>query len=591
MTSNPRPWLVGRLLPLALSATLLITACAGTAAAAGGRQTIRFDGRTLRAPAAWPVYRLAEHPGMCVRLDRRAVYLGTASAQQSCPADAIGRRRAILVEPRSSGSRRLRLPRAVASGARASRSGAVFTGLGFDACSTPSGRSMSAWEESPYRAVGVYIGGVNRACSQPNLTPEWVAAQTAAGWHLIPTYVGLQAPTSSCTSCAKLSSSQATAQGAAAAVDAVEAASEVAMGPGSPIYFDMESYSRTSSATEATLAFLEAWTKKLHELGYASGVYSSSGSGIADLGDQVGGGYELPDQLWIANWNDAQSTSDPAVPGSAWTQHQRIHQYHGGHNESYGGVTINVDNDYVDAATVGTATLPPAPTDNPIGALDLASAPAPGQVRIRGWAFDPNAPTEPLSVRLTVGGREGEPGVASYDLGPVADRSRRDVRLGYPEAGGHHGFDLATPTVMSGRQRVCAYALDIEPGEDSLLGCKGVTIPVAIRLSNLRAGRNRVQVRIACLWPAGTECPGQIVLRTRFRVPVAHYRGRGPRTRPVNRVLGRGAFTLHGGEAQTFRVPLSAGGRKVLNLRSRLKTHVLVAIPGGRRAGVVELRG
>src|SRR4029078_13673265 len=159
--------------------------------------------------------------------------------------------------------------------------------------------------------------------------------QTAAGWHLIPTYVGLQAPTSACSSCAKLSSSQATAQGGAAAVDAVEEANAVAMGPGSPIYFDMESYSRTSSATAATLAFLEAWTKKLHALGYLSGVYSSSASGIADLGNQVGSGYELPDQLWIANWNGSTSTADPVVPSNAWTHHHHIHQKRGAHNRTY----------------------------------------------------------------------------------------------------------------------------------------------------------------------------------------------------------------------------------------------------------------
>jgi hypothetical protein len=578
-----------------LRTALLLMALAGllsllpaSSLAAVGKRTLHFDGRNVSVPRSWPVLRLAQHPRMCVRLDRRAVYLGAPSPQQDCPADAMGRRRAILVEPRS-GASVSALPRA--SAGRASRSGTVFTGLGFDACTAPSARSMNAWKESPYRAVGVYIGGLNRGCSQPNLTPEWVAAQTAAGWHLIPTYVGLQAPTSACSSCAKLSASQATAQGVAAAVNAVEEASAVAMGPGSPIYFDMESYSRTSSATAATLAFLEAWTKKLHELGYVSGVYSSSASGIADLGDQVGSGYELPDQLWIANWNGAQSTSDAAVPSNAWTQHQRIHQYRGGHNESYGGVTINIDNDYVDGSTVGEATLPPTPEDDPVGALDLAQAAAPGQVRIRGWAFDPNVPTEPVAIRLVVGGREGEPGVASYDLGPVANLPRRDVRLQYPEAGGRHGFDLTMPTVKSGRQRVCTYALDVEPGEDSLLGCKGVTIPVAIQLSKLKARPDRVQVRVTCLWPAGTDCPGQIVLRSRYRVPVSHYRGRGPRTRPVTRVVGRTAFHLTGGQGHTYRVPLTATGRKLLRLRSSLKTHVLVAIPGGRRIGVVELRG
>ena len=565
---------------LLLSALLLPTAVAGA-----GTRGIHFDGRTVQAPDGWPVYRLAQHPGMCVRLDRRAVYLGRPSSSQRCPAGAMGRRRAILVEP-GGGARASALGFA-ARRATASAAGASFTGLGFDACTTPSSRAMAAWKESPYRAVGVYIGGVNRACSQPNLTTSWVAAQTDAGWHLIPTYVGLQAPTSSCSSCAKLSSSQATAQGSAAASDAVEEAGAAAMGPGSPIYFDMESYSQTSSATAATLAFLEAWTRKLHSLGYLSGVYSSSASGIEDLAGQVGTGYELPDEIWIANWNGRQDTADPVLPAGAWTPHRRIHQYQGGHNETYGGVTINIDNDYVDAATVGSVSL--ISGDNPVGYLDFAGSPAPGQVRTRGWAFDPDAPTEPLSIRLAVGGKEGAAGVATYELGPVATRSRRDLAGAFPEAGPRHGFDVSLATVKSGRQRVCAYALNLADGEDRLLGCKGATIPVALQLSDLKASGKTVRVRVTCLWPAGTECPGQILLRTRYRV-ATHSRS-GPRARPVSRLLGRTAFRLSGGGAQTFRIPLSAGGRALLHQRGRLKAHLVVAIPGGRRTAVVGLRG
>ena len=571
------------LLPLL---ALVALAAAPAPSASAATRAVHFDDRTVQVPQGWPVYRLDRDPGMCVRMDRRAVYLGTPSAQQRCPAEAIGRRRAILVEPRSA-ARASALPFA-RQGATASAGGAVFTGLGFDACAAPSSRSMAAWGSSPYRAIGVYIGGINRACSQPNLTSSWVAAQTEADWHLIPTYVGLQAPTSACSSCAKLTSSQATAQGEDAAIDAVEEASAVAMGPGSPIYFDMEAYSQTSSATAATLAFLEAWTQKLHQLGYSSGVYSSSGSGIEDLAGQIGTGYELPDAIWVANWNGQQNTADPAVPASAWTPHLRIHQYQGGHNETYGGVTINIDNNYVDGPTVGSATLPAG--DDPIGYLDLATSPAPGQVRVRGWAFDPNLPSAPLSIRLSVGGKVGEPNVVLYDLGAVASRSRRDVAGEFPEAGPRHGFDVSLPTVKSGRQRVCAYALDWDPGEDRLLGCKGATIPVAVSLSKLKMRGKRVQVRVTCLWPTGTECPGQILLRTRFRVPVPHYRGRGPRTRPVSRLIGRSSFQLSGGGGQTFRIPLTAGGRALLSSRGWLKTHVVVAIPGGRRVAVLKIK-
>src|SRR5690349_18992528 len=53
-----------------------------------------------------------------------------------------------------------------------------FTGSAFDACTAPTSASMKAWrEKSPYKAIGIYIGGINRGCAQPQLTPEWVKEQ------------------------------------------------------------------------------------------------------------------------------------------------------------------------------------------------------------------------------------------------------------------------------------------------------------------------------------------------------------------------------------------------------------------------------
>src|SRR5680860_1461793 len=181
--------------------------------AGASAKTIDFRGERVAVPADWPVIDLAKHPRTCVRLDRKAVYLGTPSVAQRCPANAMGRQRAILLDP-NAGER----PDAAASKARRTRlaGGSSFTGFGFDACTAPPRRAIAArLRSSPFRAVGIYIGGNNRACSQPSLTASWVSEQTAAGWHLIPTYVGLQAPTSSCTSCAKLSPSAATSPGVA----------------------------------------------------------------------------------------------------------------------------------------------------------------------------------------------------------------------------------------------------------------------------------------------------------------------------------------------------------------------------------------
>jgi len=550
-------------------------------------KSIHFQGETVKVPSDWPVIRLAARPHACVRLDRRAVYLGTPGPEQRCPAGVMGRRRALVVDP---GERaRAARARAQASRVRPARlSAADYTGPGFDACAAPSRRAMSAWSSSPYRALGVYIGGLNRGCSQPNLTASWVADQTAAGWRLIPTYVGLQAPTSSCSSCAKLRAGSAALQGGQAATDAVNDARLVGIGEGSPIYFDMESYTRTSGASSATLTFLEAWTTRLHALGYESGVYSSSASGIADLAGRLGSLYQQPDHLWIANWNGRRSTDDSYVPASAWNDHQRIHQYRGGHNETYGGVTINIDNDYVEGATAGAAST----RDDPRGSFDSASSPAPGQVSVSGWAFDPNAPHKQVSIRVYVGGKAGEGEATRYELGPIASQERSDLAASYPRAGPGHGFEASFAIVGSGRQRVCVYALDIGAGSDELLGCRDVGVPVPISLLRAKAGRNAVRLRLRCEWPVGTECPGQIIIRARVskRLVVRRHGRRRVRTRIVRRAIARRRFHLDGSRAHTFRLGLGRAGHRLARASAARRLQLLVAIPGGRVGQKLSLR-
>jgi hypothetical protein len=582
-------FLLGALLLLVAFATAVGSAWAADAGTTSPR-TVDFAGRAIHVPAGFKVVRVAPRSRTCVRLDRRVVYLGGPSKEQSCPAGAILGKREAIVVPRHRHVLSPTRPRAAHASkvpATASVGGSVFTGLGFDSCSAPSSKAMGAWAESPFRGVGIYIGGENSACSQPNLSASWVSAQTTAGWHLIPTYVGLQATTSSCSSCAKMTTVAAATQGTAAAEDAVAEATAIGIGVGSPIYFDMESYSPTTSATKAVLTFLEAWTTKLHALGYQSGVYSSSGSGIVDLASQVGTGYGLPDDIWIANWNNQENTLDPVVPATAWANHQRIHQFRGGHDDTYGGVTINVDSDYVDGATVGVGT-PPVGESDPIGSLELTGAPAKGQLRVKGWALDPDAPTEPLSIDVVVGGREGQKGVETYELGQIADQARPDVALSHKVAGPNHGFDTRIVTIKSGPEPVCVYALNVALGGNRLLGCRTTTIPVAITLSGLRATRSGIAVNLTCEFPAGTECPGHLGLRTTFKVATPRRR-RAPRIHSVTRSLGSRTFHLTGASWHRFLIPLSAGGRKLLSERGKLRTQLIAAIPGGRRTAGLPL--
>jgi Rv2525c-like, glycoside hydrolase-like domain/Fibronectin type III domain len=231
--------------------------------------------------------------------------------------------------------------------------GGVFTGYGFESCNAPSPEALSAWLASPYRAVGVYIGGVNRGCANAQLNADWVAQAIAGGWSLIPTYVGPQAPCVTNARDSSFTAADAQAQGVAAADDAIAQSSGLGLGTGTPIYYDMEAYAlKNVSCTQAVQSFVSAWSQELHAHQYVSGVYGSAASTMRDLqalANTAGG----PDDVWIADWNGVQSTmGDPYVSDTLWTNHQRIHQYQGGHHESYGGQTLNVDSDYLDARVV-----------------------------------------------------------------------------------------------------------------------------------------------------------------------------------------------------------------------------------------------
>ncbi len=247
----------------------------------------------------------------------------------------------------------------------ASQISGVFQGQGFDACTAPSTGAMSAWLNSSYRAVGIYIGGANRACGDGNLSASWVNAVTG-NWNLMSFYVGLQAPCNAGLGFATIDPNQAFAQGTQGADDAVNLAQGFGLGTGSLLINDMENYDNSNaSCSQAVMTFLNGWTQELHTKGYLSGVYSNLGSGISDLINYAGSISE-PDTIDFAKWDGVATTSDPGVPSGDWVNHQRMKQFVGDHNATYGGVTINIDTDQLDTTLYkgsggGGSGVPAAP--------------------------------------------------------------------------------------------------------------------------------------------------------------------------------------------------------------------------------------
>jgi hypothetical protein len=235
----------------------------------------------------------------------------------------------------------------------------LVTGRGFDTCTAPSTAQMQAWGASPFNSVGIYIGGSERACAQPNLTRGWVSARAASGWHFMPLYVGWQAAWDSLTATAPAS------LGKQSADDAAVQAGNLGFGPGALLYYDMESY-KTTAQGAAAIAFLSAWSSELHAKGYRSAIYSSASTGIADLVAHRGKMTE-PDVVDIAHWNGVADADLKSTPASTWVV-QRVHQYLGNVTVTYGGVKMNIDDDYLSINNPLCGVTPPSasPSASPI---------------------------------------------------------------------------------------------------------------------------------------------------------------------------------------------------------------------------------
>ncbi|MBD8868269.1 glycoside hydrolase domain-containing protein [Nocardioides donggukensis] len=253
-----------------------------------------------------------------------------------------------------------------------------FTGYGFDQCVAPESWKMDRWmAQSPFSAVGIYISGASRGCrTQPNLTPSWISHQLENGWRLLPITLGPQAachpsfprygndPTISTDRTRNYR--KARVQARDEADTAVAAATKLGISKGSTLWYDLEGTDgllNNTACRESALQFLHKWTKQIHRRGYVSGVYSSAGSGMRILDDarvNRPNAFTMPDAIWIARW-DGRANLDACrdqpvcyVRTDGWQPHKRIKQYRGGHQETWGGVTINIDSNYM---SLGSGSL------------------------------------------------------------------------------------------------------------------------------------------------------------------------------------------------------------------------------------------
>ncbi|MFN3981457.1 MAG: glycoside hydrolase domain-containing protein [Caldilinea sp.] len=237
---------------------------------------------------------------------------------------------------------------------------ARFEGHGFDMCELGGEEDLRRWiEASPYRAVNLYIGGALRACANNSLDALLLESLSVQGWTFIPTWVGPQAPCTRFRERFDLDPAVSFSQGRAEAEKALQRAKELGLaeadGSGTVLYYNLEAYDGENPAcVEAARAFVAGWTQRIREGNSYAGLYAlACNPPIARYADLS----SPPDAVWFAAWN--RTSFDPTMtvwnipstclPPTLWINQQRIRQYTGGHNETWGGVTFEIDSNVLES--------------------------------------------------------------------------------------------------------------------------------------------------------------------------------------------------------------------------------------------------
>jgi hypothetical protein len=232
---------------------------------------------------------------------------------------------------------------AISRGPRVTAIAASFRG--FDTCELPSTSAMNTWwNSSPFYYIGIYIGGATLqvACPDYNVTAGWLTTVHDQGWAFLPIWDGLQDPCSGSSHTFSSDGPTANNQGHNAATNAESAMLDLNFNAGSVIYDDLEGYTTSNSTcVNAAQQFIKGWDQQLSADGWISGVYGSASSSDMD------GLFNLtfnPDEALIAKYDGNNTVSGISdVPNSDWVRDHRAKQWQGGHNPTYGGVTLYID--------------------------------------------------------------------------------------------------------------------------------------------------------------------------------------------------------------------------------------------------------
>lgn len=160
-----------------------------------------------------------------------------------------------------------------------------------------------------------------------------------------------------------------------------------------------------------------------------------------------------------------------------------------------------------------TVNVPDLPAGSTVGSFDDATGHVGGKAAVRGWAVDPDVPTEPLEIHAYVDGPAGA-AAKGVNLGRPSV-AREDIPRAVPGAGPNQGFSADIDGLEPGRHTIWIYAINRAGGGiHRMIGTRNVEVPGPSPLANVEhissAGGGFLQLNGWALDPDVPERPTAI---------------------------------------------------------------------------------
>ncbi|HEY5116947.1 MAG TPA: hypothetical protein VIJ00_15605 [Nakamurella sp.] len=147
-------------------------------------------------------------------------------------------------------------------------------------------------------------------------------------------------------------------------------------------------------------------------------------------------------------------------------------------------------------------TNPPGADPNPVGTFDTGALSG-HTYWFAGWAFDPDAPGQPINVDVYDLRPDGTQVGTRYSTGV----SRPDVAAAYPGVGGSTGFTGSVHLTGAGRHTVCFFAINVGPGTNRLFSCGAVDVSGPLGAMDAVTSNGQSTLRVAG-WASDPDAGG-----------------------------------------------------------------------------------